>query len=252
MPKTIGNRKRDCAWECAGVKKLKKNQLLSTNHHQVKQIWDLMICAQQLIFLQFLTPAHPHAQSLFLFPIVFGINIYPVYTFPSAISPLHLPQCYIPSTPSPVLYPLYTFPSAISPLHLPQCYIPSTPSPVLYPLLHLPQCYIPFYTFPSAISPSTPSPVLYPLYTFPSAISPSTPSPVLYPLLHLPQCYILSTPSPVLYPLYTFPSAISSLHLPQCYFFPVTPLTITGSVFPCCFLLKKPNWQNVEKIRIFQ
>ena len=33
-----------------------------------------MICAQQLIFLQFLTPAHPHAQSLFLFPIVFGIN----------------------------------------------------------------------------------------------------------------------------------------------------------------------------------
>ena len=53
IPKTIGNRKRDCAWGCAGVKKLKKNQLLSTNHHQAKQIWVLMICAQQLIFLQF-------------------------------------------------------------------------------------------------------------------------------------------------------------------------------------------------------
>ena len=53
IPKTIGNRKRDCAWGCAGVKKLKKNQLLSTNHHQVKQIWVLMICAQQLIFLPF-------------------------------------------------------------------------------------------------------------------------------------------------------------------------------------------------------
>ena len=26
-------------------------------------------------FFNFLTPAHPHAQSLFLFPIVFGINI---------------------------------------------------------------------------------------------------------------------------------------------------------------------------------
>ena len=53
IPKTIGNRKRDCAWGCVGVKKLKKNQLLSTNHHQAKQIWILMICAQQLIFLQF-------------------------------------------------------------------------------------------------------------------------------------------------------------------------------------------------------
>ena len=53
IPKTIGNRKRDCAWGCAGVKKLKKNQLLSTNHHQAKQISVLMICAQQLIFLQF-------------------------------------------------------------------------------------------------------------------------------------------------------------------------------------------------------
>ena len=54
IPKTIGNRKRDCAWGCAGVKILKKNQLLSTNHHQAKQIiWVLMICAQQLIFLQY-------------------------------------------------------------------------------------------------------------------------------------------------------------------------------------------------------
>ena len=52
IPKTIGNRKRDRAWGCEGVKKLKKNQLLSTNHHKAKQIWVLMICAQQLIFLQ--------------------------------------------------------------------------------------------------------------------------------------------------------------------------------------------------------
>ena len=27
------------------------------------------------LFFNFLTPAHPHAQSLFLFPIVFGINL---------------------------------------------------------------------------------------------------------------------------------------------------------------------------------
>ena len=75
IPKTIGNRKRDCAWGCAGVKKLKKNQLLSTNHQNPYLLRLVMICAQQLIFFNFLTPAHPHAQSLFLFPIVFGINL---------------------------------------------------------------------------------------------------------------------------------------------------------------------------------
>ena len=73
-PKTIGNRKRDCAWGCAGVKKLKKNQLLSTNHHPAKQIWVWWFVLNNWCFFNFLTPAHPHAQSLFLFPIVFGIN----------------------------------------------------------------------------------------------------------------------------------------------------------------------------------
>ena len=53
IPKTIGNRKRDCAWGCAGVKKLKKNQLLSTNHQNPYLLRLVMICAQQLIFLQF-------------------------------------------------------------------------------------------------------------------------------------------------------------------------------------------------------
>ena len=53
ITKTIGNRKRDCAWGCAGVKKLKKNQLLSTNHQNPNLLRLVMICAQQLIFLQF-------------------------------------------------------------------------------------------------------------------------------------------------------------------------------------------------------
>ena len=49
--------------------------MLSTNHHQAKQIWVLMICAQQLILLQFFnTRASSRTISLFLFPIVFGIN----------------------------------------------------------------------------------------------------------------------------------------------------------------------------------
>ena len=53
IPKTIGNRKRDCAWGCAGVKKLKKNQLLSTNHQNPYLLRLVMICAQQLIFFNF-------------------------------------------------------------------------------------------------------------------------------------------------------------------------------------------------------
>ena len=52
IPKTIGNRKRDCARGCASVKKLKKINCWA-HHHQAKQIWVLMICAQQLIYLQF-------------------------------------------------------------------------------------------------------------------------------------------------------------------------------------------------------
>ena len=46
--------------------------------------------------------------------------------------------------------------------------------------------------------------------------------------------------------------AISPLHLPLWKLFPVTPINVTNSVFPCCFLLKKPNWRNVEKKRNYQ
>ena len=81
IPKTIGNRKRDCAWGCAGVKKLKKNQLLSTNHYQAKQIWVLMTSAQQLIFLQFF---NTHASSR---TISFSIsNSFWIYIFKSSVS----------------------------------------------------------------------------------------------------------------------------------------------------------------------
>ena len=33
------------------------------------------LCSTIDFSFNFLTPAHPHAQSLFLFPIVFGINV---------------------------------------------------------------------------------------------------------------------------------------------------------------------------------
>ena len=39
-------------------------------------------------FFNFLTPAHPHAQSLFLFPIVFGINLLMIEIWPFKNIPL--------------------------------------------------------------------------------------------------------------------------------------------------------------------
>ena len=36
-------------------------------------------------------------------------------------------------------------------------------------------------------------------------------------------------------------------HLPQCLLFPVTPINVTSSVFPCCFLLKKPSWRKLRE-----
>ena len=75
IPKFIGNRKRDCAWGCAGVKKLKKincwAQIIKT--HICFAWWWFVL--NNWFFFNFLTPAHPHAQSPFLFPIVFGINL---------------------------------------------------------------------------------------------------------------------------------------------------------------------------------
>ena len=50
IPKTIGNRKRDCAWGCAGVKKLKKNQLLSTNHQNPYLLRLVMILCSTIDF----------------------------------------------------------------------------------------------------------------------------------------------------------------------------------------------------------
>ena len=78
-PKTIGNRKRDCAWGCAwGINTTWEN-LQIEKHKSVRWaertpswfvLFDLQI--SQVVFIP---QAQPHAQSLFLFPIVFGVNL---------------------------------------------------------------------------------------------------------------------------------------------------------------------------------
>ena len=78
IPKTIGNRKRDCAWGCA--RGINATFLQIAKHKSVRWAeWTpsspglcFAICRFfQVVFI----PRAPNAQSLFLFPIVFGINL---------------------------------------------------------------------------------------------------------------------------------------------------------------------------------
>ena len=76
--KTIGNRKGDCAWSCSRwqTQPEKICKLQSTNQYNVRSEWhwfvrcDLQIFSGCVCHLEQL-----HAQSPFLFPIVFSINL---------------------------------------------------------------------------------------------------------------------------------------------------------------------------------
>ena len=77
--KTIGNRKRNCAWGCARGDKHHLRKYADRKAQIRKVFFPIigLICAfRSADFLRWcLSPrAQPHAQSLFLFPIVFGIN----------------------------------------------------------------------------------------------------------------------------------------------------------------------------------
>ena len=77
IPKTIGNRKRDCAWGCArGINTTGEN-LQIAKHKSVRWAkrtpsWFVLCRFSRVVFIH---RVQPHAQSLFLFPIVFGINL---------------------------------------------------------------------------------------------------------------------------------------------------------------------------------
>ena len=78
IPKTIGNRKRDCAWGCAGGINTTWENLQIEKHKSGRRTsaHRTDLCSSICRFSQvvFIPQAQPHAQSLFLFPIVFGIN----------------------------------------------------------------------------------------------------------------------------------------------------------------------------------
>ena len=79
IPKTIGNRKRDCAWGCAwGINttwEICRSKSTNQFGERNERLPDLCFSICRFSQVVFIPQAQPHAQSLFLFPIVFGINL---------------------------------------------------------------------------------------------------------------------------------------------------------------------------------
>ena len=76
--KNIGNRKGDCAWSCSRwqTQPEKICKLQSTNQYNVRSEWHWLVRCDLQIFSGCVCHLEQlHAQSPFLFPIVFGINI---------------------------------------------------------------------------------------------------------------------------------------------------------------------------------
>ena len=81
IPTTIGSRKRYCAWGCARGKNTTWENLQIEKHKSVRygeqneRLPDLCFSICRFSQVVFIPRAQPHAQSLFLFPIVFGFNL---------------------------------------------------------------------------------------------------------------------------------------------------------------------------------
>ena len=94
--KTIGNRKGDCAWSCSRgqtqPEKICKSQ--RTNQcHSLRTFYWFVLCNLQ-IFSGCVCPLEQlHAQSPFLFPIVFSINLIPFFDI-SSVLVVHSPGLF--------------------------------------------------------------------------------------------------------------------------------------------------------------
>ena len=78
IPKTIGNRKRDCAWGCArGINTPWENLQIEkqkSGRCSFRSLNWFVLFDLQIFSGGVYARAPPHAQSRFLFPIVFGVN----------------------------------------------------------------------------------------------------------------------------------------------------------------------------------
>ena len=82
--KTIGNRKGDCAWSCSRwqtqPEKICKSQ--RTNQcHSLRTLYWFVLCNLQIFSGCVCHLEQLHAQSPFLFPIVFSINLIPFFRY---------------------------------------------------------------------------------------------------------------------------------------------------------------------------
>ena len=89
--KTIGNRKGDCAWSCSRwqtqPEKICKSQ--RTNQcHSLRTLYWFVLCNLQIFSGCVCHLEQLHAQSPFLFPIVFSINLIPFFDICSVLAVL--------------------------------------------------------------------------------------------------------------------------------------------------------------------
>ena len=87
--KTIGNRKGDCAWSCSRwqtqPEKICKSQ--RTNQcHSLRTFYWFVLCNLQIFSGCVCHLEQLHAQSPFLFPIVFSINLIPFFDICSVLA----------------------------------------------------------------------------------------------------------------------------------------------------------------------
>ena len=87
--KTIGNRKADCAWSCSRwqtqPEKICKSQ--RTNQcHSLRILYWFVLCNFQIFSGCVCHLEQLHAQSAFLFPIVFSINLIPFFDICSVLA----------------------------------------------------------------------------------------------------------------------------------------------------------------------
>ena len=87
--KTIGNRKGDCAWSCSRwqtqPEKICKSQ--RTNQcHSLRTFYWFVLCNLQIFSGCVCHLEQLHAQSPFLFPIVFSINLIPFFDISSVLA----------------------------------------------------------------------------------------------------------------------------------------------------------------------
>ena len=94
--KTIGNRKGDCAWSCSRwqtqPEKICKSQC--TNQcHSLRTFYWFVLCNLQIFSGCVCHLEQLHAQSPFLFPIVFSINLIPFFDISSVLA-VHSPGLF--------------------------------------------------------------------------------------------------------------------------------------------------------------